>query len=56
MSLLNSNIVMIYIIHKLLVLLKNCLNYFKNSIFQYIRLFFFKLFIFTTYNNEKPES
>ena len=33
-SLLNVNFVMIYIIHKMLVLLKNCLNYFKDSIFE----------------------
>ena len=31
--LLNFNFVMIYIIHKMLVLLKNCLNYLKVSIF-----------------------
>ena len=34
MSLLNSNFVMIYIIHKMLVMLKNYLNYLKDSIFQ----------------------
>ena len=37
-SLLNFNFVMIYIIHKILVLLKNHLNYLKDSIFE----FFFK--------------
>ena len=31
---LNFNFVMIYIIHKILVLLKNHLNYFKDSIFE----------------------
>ena len=32
MSLLNSYLCMIYIIHKMLVLLKNNLNFFKDSI------------------------
>ena len=34
MSLLNFNFAMIYIIHKIFVLLKNNLNYFKDSIFE----------------------
>ena len=34
MSFLNFNVVKIYIIHKMLVLLKNNLNYLKDSIFQ----------------------
>ena len=34
MSLLNFNFVMIYVIHKMLVLLKNHLNYFKSSIYE----------------------
>ena len=34
MLLLNLNFAMIYIIHKMLVLLKNHLNYLKNSIFK----------------------
>ena len=34
MSLLNFSFVMIYIIHKMLVLLKNNLNYLKDSIFE----------------------
>ena len=34
MSLLNFNFVMIYVIHKILVLLKNHLNYFKSSIYE----------------------
>ena len=34
MSLLNSNFNMIYIIHKMLALLKNHLNYLKDSIFK----------------------
>ena len=47
MSLLSFNLVMIYIIHKMLVLLKNHLNYLKNNIFEcifkkYDRLLFFK--------------
>ena len=34
MSLLNFNFVMVYIIHKSLVLLKNRLNYLKDNIFE----------------------
>ena len=34
MSLLNFNFVMIYIIRKMLVLIKNNLNYLKDSIFK----------------------
>ena len=34
MSFLNFNFVMIYIIHKMLVLLKNHLNYLKDSILE----------------------
>ena len=34
MSLLNCNFVVIYIIHKILVLLKNHLNYVKDNIFE----------------------
>ena len=34
MSLLNVNFVMIYIIHRILVLLKNHLNYLKDNIFE----------------------
>ena len=50
-SLLNFSFVMIYIIHKMLVLLKNNLNYLKDSIFgcffkEYVRLFF--IFIFSS--------
>ena len=58
MSLLNFNFVMIYLIHEMLVLLKNNLNYL--SIFECffkeckIRLFFFlKIIFFTTCNDEK---
>ena len=44
--LLNFNFVMIYIIHKILVLLENHQNYFKDNIFEcffkkYNRLLFF---------------
>ena len=47
MSLLNFSFAMIYIIHKMLVLLKKNLNYLKDSIFEcffkeYNRLLFFK--------------
>ena len=46
-TLLNFNFIKIYIIHKILVLLKNQLNYLKNSIFkcffkEYNRLFLIK--------------
>ena len=52
MSVLNFNFVMVYIIHKSLVLLKNYLNYLKDNFFRcffkkYNRhLFFQKLFFF----------
>ena len=51
MSLLNFNFAMIYIIHKILVLLKNNLNYLKDSVFEcffkeYKRLLLFKKFLF----------
>ena len=47
MSLLNFNLAMNYITNKILVLLKNHLNYLKDNIFEcffkkYNRLFFFK--------------
>ena len=46
MLLLNFNFVMIYIIHKILVFLKNHLNYLKDGIFEcffktYNKLLFF---------------
>ena len=46
-SLLNFNFAMIYIIHKVLVLIKSHMNYFKDNIFKYFfkkynRLLFFK--------------
>ena len=34
MSLLNSNFVMIHIIYKILVMIKNYLNYLKDNIFE----------------------
>ena len=40
-SLLNPNFSMIYIIHKILVLIKNHLNYLKDNILE----FFFKKYI-----------
>ena len=49
MSLLNSNFVMIYIIHKMLVLLKNHLNYPQDSIFKFLE----KIFFFVTCNDGK---
>ena len=50
-SLLNFDFIMIYMIHKILVLLKNHQNYLKGNIFQcffkkYNRLLFFFLIIF----------
>ena len=47
----NFNFVMIHIIRKMLVLLKNHLNYFKDNIFEclskkYNRLLFFKKIFF----------
>ena len=57
-SLLNFIFVMIYIIHKILVLHKNHLNYFKDifkCIFkEYNRLSFFSIFLITC-NNGKFE-
>ena len=48
MSLFNINFVMIYIIHKMLVLLKHHMNYLKDNIFKcfLIRLSFFFLLSF----------
>ena len=53
MSLLNFNFVMIYIIHEMLVLLKNHQNYLKDSIFEcffkeYNRPSFFKTNYFSS--------
>ena len=57
MSLLNFNFVMIYIIYKVLVLIKNHLNYLKDNIFkcffkEYNRLLFKNIF-FTTNDDRK---
>ena len=51
MSLLNFNFVIIYIIHKMLVLIKNNVNHLKDSLFEcflkeYNGLLFFKKFFF----------
>ena len=57
MSLLDFRFIMIYVIYKMLVLLKKTkLKYVKNSIFEsffkvYTRLFLYKLFRFTTHND-----
>ena len=45
MSLLHSNFVMIYIILKMLVLLKNHLNYFKDSIFECVSKEYNRVFL-----------
>ena len=52
-SLLNFNFDMIYIIHKILVLIKNHLNYLKDNIFEFFfkkynrLLFFLKNYFFS---------
>ena len=58
MLLLNFYFGIIYIVHKMSVLIKNNLNYHKDSIFEcflreYNRLPFFLKIIFITYNNGK---
>ena len=61
---LNLDFVMIYTIHKILVLIKNNLNYLKDSIFEFFfkeqnrLLIFFKknYFCFIIYNNGKFKS
>ena len=58
MSLLNFDFLMIYIIHKILVLLKNHLNFLKDNVFEcflrsIINFFFKKRFFFITYNDGK---
>ena len=60
MSLLIFNFVMFYIVHKILVLLKNHLNYLKDNIFKcfstkYNRLLllFKKIIILVAYNDAK---
>ena len=60
-SLLNFNFVMIYRIHKILLLIKNHLNYLKVNIFKsffkkYNKLLFKKkYFFFTKYQDEKSK-
>ena len=57
MLLLNFNFVMFYIIHKMLLLLENHLNYLKGNILECFfkrqnrLLFFLKIFFFITYND-----
>ena len=62
-SLSNLNFVMIYIIHKVLALLKNHVSYLKDNIFEcffkkYNRLLFKKKkkISFITYSDEKPKA
>ena len=63
MPLLNFDFVMIYIIYKILILLKNRLSYFKDSIFEcffmnYNRPLFFvflKIIFFTFNESSRPE-
>ena len=57
MPLLNLNFFMIYIIHKMLVLLKNYLNYLKDSIFEcFLKEYHRLLFFFKTYNNGRKHN
>ena len=61
-SLLNFNFVMIYIIHKILVLLKDHLNYLKDNIFKYFLrsiidfCFLKKIMFFIIYNDGKSKT
>ena len=61
MSLLNFNFLIIYIMHKMLLLLKNHLNYLKSSTFEcffndYIRLFIYLFFLIFFFRNIILES
>ena len=59
MSFLNFNCIPIHIIDKILVLVKNHLNYLKCSIFKCIFKEYYRLFnitFFTTYNDGKFKS
>ena len=60
MLLLNFNFAMIYISHKMIVLLKNNLNYLKDSIFKrFLRSIidvYFLISFFITYNDEKSKA
>ena len=51
MSLSNFSFIMIYTIHKILVLTKNHLNYLKDSIFEYTFNFFKNIIFSITYSN-----
>ena len=54
LPLLNFSFAKIYIIHKMLVLLKNLLNYLKHGIFELFFEEYNRLFLtFTTYNEGK---
>ena len=61
-SLLNFNFVIIYMIHQMLVLLKNQLHFLKDNIFEYVfkkcsrLLIKKKIIFFTTYNDRKENS
>ena len=61
-SLLNFNFAMIYLIHKILILIKNQLNYFKNNVFEFFfkkynrLLFFFYYFFFIIYDDGKSRA
>ena len=55
-SLLNFNFAMVYIIHKILVLIKNNMNYFKDNIFKCFfkkKTQFFSIYIMM--ENPRPE-
>ena len=56
MSLLHFNVAMIYIIHKMLVLLKNHVIYIKNGIFKCFLKEYKRLFFWKTYNYRKFKS
>ena len=62
MSLLNFSFVMTYIIHKMLVLLKNHLNYLKGNIFECLLrsiinfYIFLKNIFFLIYNEENSKT
>ena len=63
MSLLNFSLIVIYTIHKILVLIKNHLSYLKDNIFEcffkeykILLIFSKKLIFFIIYNNVKFRS
>ena len=51
MSLLNFNFVLTYIIHKMLVLPENYLNYFKDNIFEWFFKEYNRVLFFLKKNN-----